>query len=638
MRQSYLFIIVSVLVWGLSGCSSSGSSNNDAGTDGITDDGDGGQIEFDTITISGQVFLRSAGGGGVDEADGAQVSASLDVNLNGTIDPAEKISVLADGEGKYTIEAPAEVGRTTVVAFEEEGYAKILRSVAVKSLSPVSLNGILNEMTELVCEGTSCRDESGSVSVSGIEIASGYAKVFNPVTDADQFPGAFADNEGNLLVSAVFGAFELRDQDDNLIGDLGAGETATITMKVPRETWPVIIDMVPGDDRVSVPMYYFDETTGEWVVSGMGWLQDGNQLLISETQLLDVKDGSFSGSLVAVAEVTHFSYWNVDWPVEDNACIGGMVIDANSDPVIGATGRVRGINFTGSSPPFNTDDQGQFCLDLMRSELPGEDLDQDGISGETHTVLTTFTHNDKMYRFNDIDITTDAASCPAGCAQLGNFELITANEVQPEICTVSGTVFRDGAPVPDVVVWITDEILDSDVKDTVCAGNCVEMAVTDQNGHYEISTAYAFMLEVSTYPQVSDDTAIMMYEGRRNFITCPTEVVNLNLEVTACLVHLPVIDYASATGQISWDPPISAGMLTVTSQDSGPRWGIASETGFGSPVTYATVPAGAVQSIPYGGGAPTPVESGDIIMLNPLSGYVEYQGYLCQSLVQYEVP
>ncbi|MCJ7432545.1 MAG: LysM peptidoglycan-binding domain-containing protein, partial [Anaerolineales bacterium] len=74
---------------------------------------------------SGQVFLRSAGGGGVDEADGAQVSASLDVNSNGIIDPAEKISVLADSQGKYTIAAPAEIGRTTVVAFEEDGYAKI---------------------------------------------------------------------------------------------------------------------------------------------------------------------------------------------------------------------------------------------------------------------------------------------------------------------------------------------------------------------------------------------------------------------------------------------------------------------------------------------------------------------------------
>ncbi|MBW1871362.1 MAG: hypothetical protein JRJ19_04815 [Deltaproteobacteria bacterium] len=633
MRQGYIFIIVSVLVLGLSSCSSSSSNGNDGGTG----DGDGGQIEFDTITITGQVFLRSSGGGGIDQADGAQISASLDVNLNGVIDQAEKVSVLADSQGKFTLAAPAEIGRTTVVAFEEEGYAKIFRSVAVKSLSPVSLNGILNEMATLVCEGTSCRDESGSVSISGIEIASGYAKVFNPVTDADQFPGAFADSEGNLLVSAVFGAFELRDHDDNLISDLGAGETATITMKVPRDTWPVIIDMVPGDDRVSVPMYYFDETTGEWVVSGMGWLQDGNQQLISETQLLEVKDGSFSGSLIAVAEVTHFSYWNVDWPVEDNACIGGLVVDSNSDPVVGATGTVRGINFTGSSPPFNTDDQGKFCLDLMRSENPGEDLDQNGISGETHTVLTTFTHDNKMYRFDDIDITTDSASCPTGCAQLGNFELVTANEVQPEICTVSGTVYRDGAPVPDVMVWTADEILDSEIKDTVCAGTCVEMAATDQNGYYEVSTAYAFMLDVNSYPQVSDDTAIIIYEGRRNFVTCPTEPVDLNLEVDACLVHLPVIDYLSGTGQISWDPPITAGMLTVTSQTSGPRWGIASETGFSSPVTYATVPAGAVQSIPYGGGAPTPIEVGDIIMLSSLSGYIEYQGFLCTSMAQYEV-
>ena len=33
-------------------------------------------------------------------------------------------------------------------------------------------------------------------------------------------------------------------------------------MRVPRDTWEVIVDIIPGDDRVTVPMFYFDETAG----------------------------------------------------------------------------------------------------------------------------------------------------------------------------------------------------------------------------------------------------------------------------------------------------------------------------------------------------------------------------------------
>jgi hypothetical protein len=49
---------------------------------------------------------------------------------------------------------------------------------------------------------------------------------------------------------------------------------------------------------------------------------------------------------------------------------------------------------------------------------------------------------------------------------------------------------------------------------------------------------------------------------------------------------------------------------------SAPKWLVASPPpGFDPPVTYGTVPAGAIQVIPAGGGAPAALASGDFIIV-----------------------
>ncbi len=621
MRYWFGFVCVCALgVVPLVGCSEGGGEGN------------GG----DTITVTGQLFLSSSGQG-VDPADGARVTASLDRDGNGSIEANERASGLADEDGKYSLKAPAEAGKTTVVAFEEDGYATLIRTVKVESLADVTLDGTLSEMEELSCENGRCRDEAGTVSVTGIQVSSGYAKVFNPVADADRFPGSFSDNQGNMLVSAVFGAFELKNESGDLIEELQPGQPATITMRVPRDTWEVIVDIMPGDDRVTVPMFYFDETSGDWVMEGTGQIQDAGGALIAEADLASIRDGSYSGALFAEAEVTHFSYWNVDWPLEDNTCMGGVVVDEEGKPIKGATGTVRGVNFTGYSPPFTTKEDGSFCVDARRSEKPGEDLDGNGTSGETLSVLLTFQNGGKTYRFGETEVTTDSATCPSGCMVIEELRLVPANEVQPEICSVSGTVRKEGAPAASVVVFAEDKMLDPDLAQSLCGFTCTPADLTDGSGQFEVSNAYATLLEVNAAVSESVGLGSFFYESRRSFLTCPSEPIDLELELGFCFVPLPEINYDAGTGQITWDPPAGAQALLVLSPLAGLRWSLYSDTAFDPPVTYGQVPAGARQAWPVSG-SPEPISSGDLVTVTPPNGLIEYEGKMCLSATSYMVP
>lgn len=634
MRYVFGFLCLCALgMVPLIGCGETQGAGGSGGSAGSGGSGGSG----DTIAVSGQLFLLPSSGQGVEPADGARVTASLDRDGDGSIEEDERASGLADEEGKYSVNAPAEAGRATVVAFEEDGYAPLIRTVRVGALADVTLDGTLTEMKELACENDRCRDDAGTVSVTGIDVASGYAKVFNPVADADRFPGSFSDNQGNMLVSAVFGAFELRDEDGDLIEELQPGQSATVTMRVPRDTWEVIVDIVPGDDRVTVPMFYFDETAGEWVMEGTGQIQDAEGALIAEAELASIRDGSYSGALFAEAEVTHFSYWNVDWPLEDNTCMGGVLLDGEGEPASGATGTVRGVNFTGYSAPFTTNEDGSFCVNVRRSEEPGEDLDQNGTSGETRTVLLSFQSGGKTYRFNETEVTTDSATCPSGCMVVEGLELIPANEVQPGICSASGTVRKDEAPVANVVVFAEDETLDRDVVESVCGDLCMSADLSDESGQFAVSNAYATLLAVSATAQEFDGLGTFFYEARRSYLTCPSEPIDLDLELGFCFVPLPELDYDGGTGQITWDPPVGAQVLVVLSPLSGLRWSLYSETGFEPPVIYGEIPAGAEQSWPASG-SPAPISSGDLINLAPPGGLIEYQGEMCLSSANYMVP
>jgi hypothetical protein len=601
---------------------------------------DGGGVPGERISVSGTVFtLDSGAGADASTASGVTVTATADFNGNGRIDAAERVSAESDSDGTYVLECPAEPGRRLVVRFALEGYAPALKTVDVGSLGDVRVDATLAQMATLTCQESGCADQAGEVQIQGVSIASGYAQVFNPVVDADRFPGGFDDDEGNLLVSAVFAAFDLYDDDGQPIDDLG-GESATVRLKTPRDTWNVITDLRPDNGRIDVPMYSFDELSGEWTAEGSGWLENGTGDTLDEDQLAAIRDGSYADVVFSVFEAGHFSYWNVDWPIDTHTCVHGRVVDAAGNPVAGAKVSIQGLTYSGTSSPQLTDETGTFCVDVMRSENAGEDVDNDGTTGETQQILVTIVHEAKGYRFGPFELPTTQASCPTGCLELADLALSPANEIQVRLCRVTGTVRLDGTPVEGTYVYTDDETLDPELRDAVCTSGagCTGYGITDATGAFDFTGAFAAMFKVAAYHGTEDGTVSFLYEATRTFLDCPAEPVALELELSSCYGELLTIEWTS--GEISWAPAVRATMVIVADAAGTPKWYvIGGEGGFASPVTYGTLPAGAMQLFPYLPGTPPPaIASGDLITVYPVNGLVPYGGAMCYSTGQYTVP
>jgi hypothetical protein len=93
-----------------------------------------------------------------------------------------------------------------------------------------------------------------------------------------------------------------------------------------------------------IPMWWFDETAGVWREDGAA----------------DYIDGSF------VADVSHFTTWNWDLPIDDVCTIEGTVLNTLEEPVAGARVFSRGVDYAIMDDDFS-DAEGHFSVRAMKN-------------------------------------------------------------------------------------------------------------------------------------------------------------------------------------------------------------------------------------------------------------------------------
>lgn len=565
--------------------------------------------------VRGKVLQASAGGGGVSTAAGADVTASIDRNGNGRIDDGEASTGSADSDGNYTLSVAVTEGARVVVGFQTSDSAPLFRTLDAVPGGDVVLNVTLRTAEELDCAESRCEIPGQRLSIEGLPSGvTGSAQVFNPVTQADAFPGDFADSDGNLLLSGVFASVELTDEMGDPVRDLGA--PATLRMQVPRETWSIVTDITPGNGRIDVPLYAFDEARGTWVREGAGVLEDEASAVIPEGSLASIRNGSYSGGVVARGEVDHFSYWNVDWPVESHACLTGRLLTADGEPAAGAVVTGRGVTYTGTSTA-TADADGRFCVDVLRSEGAGEDVDQDGVAGETQRIAVRVLHRGRVYAVGETAVPTQAATCNAGCGSLGEVALTPDRELTPTICTFTAVVRdRDGQPVPGAVVIAADDTVDADLAFELCAatpqGFCLNVGSTNDDGAVSLTAVVVDGLFALALSSTQDGESTLQRWGETLFSGCPTQPLSIPLTDGYRYVTLAVELVPPRT--IRWTPATYAVTSLDVTGPSAAKWFVtASESGFLPPVTYGTTPPGALQVIPFNNATPPALGSGDLI-------------------------
>lgn len=581
-----------------------------------------------TVTVKGVV--SELGSSDASPLDGATVRVSCDLDGDGIIQPEEfKEGTTAD-DGSFTVSAGTLDGKEISVRFSSSSTNSTVRVLSAKTGDQSAWFDVsLVRIEKLACAAGKCVSPDRGLKVDGLD--EGFevrGTTFNPVDSAGAMPGGFIDSEGKLLTSGVFATVEVEDADGNPVSKLS--KAATLRMRVPRETWAETVDIQPGNDRIDVPMYAFDEAKGSFVREGTGFYEDGTGALLAEAKLPELIAGTLPGVVFARAEVTHFSTWNVDWPATSQTCISGLLLKEDGSPAANAQLEVQGISYTGRSPDKVTDAAGRYCVPVMRSEAAGEDFGKSGPGngrpGEKQRVVTIVRVGPDAWDLGEID-TPEVAGC--ACDSNKSDTLTAANRLLPRSCTITGTVYGIDGMLAAQGTAVSASSVFAVPEGTPACTDCTGSAAVDAQGAFTLKKQAfhsvrlngIFARDVNGQQQIEEDA-----EVRR---VCPSTPVTLRLRVSR---KISVATVTLTGNTLSWTPPEPALAITVV-RNGNPAWMVSSSTGLAPPITIGQVPAGAFSVVAWPGGPPQP---GDDIAIT--GNHVDEAGVDISTFGSFTVP
>ncbi|MBW8828252.1 MAG: hypothetical protein JF606_02245 [Burkholderiales bacterium] len=260
-----------------------------------------------------------------------------------------------DASGTYSLNVPS-TSTETVLSFAKTGYAGQTRkaqSVSVvalqavdATLTPIDASSSFNPaaVATLSVPGSSAQVtlSAGSLVRSNGSAPTGPATAELTVIDASKdssvMPGNYLTGAGAMIESNGALQVNLFDADGATL-NLAEGKTATIRIPaVSRGGMPL---------PTTIPLFYFDDTTGVWVQEGSAALQG--------TAPSQYYEGA----------VSHFTVWNAD-RIVDVVYINGCVQESGGARVAKAMVVGSGVDYIGSSVAI-TDATGAFRIAVKKS-------------------------------------------------------------------------------------------------------------------------------------------------------------------------------------------------------------------------------------------------------------------------------
>jgi len=453
-RQLWLFL---TLLLGLLGIVASG----DGGGDGPGGDEGGGTPA--PVTVTG--IVRSGGG------------------LPGVSVMAGGRSTVTDDGGFYELSGvpvPDNDGRL-VLTYEKAGYATAQRVLPVVAGESYTVAADLLPYHQVsTIDAANANDISvpdpadmggpplaelsipaGSLAASGMVTVS--VAVGDPTTAEGRavFPGDFmaADSSGDPadtpLESIVFTEITVTDAGDNELTQLG--QPATVSVRLPDS---LQVLYAAGD---TIPWWSYDETAATWVREDA----DPDTPELDDAQVIDLNG---DGVLYAQARVTHLTWWNVDKPITQHACLCVNVVDENEVPVPRSLVYAEGVTYNGVSAPASSDQDGQACVTVKRSM--GSEPERVRLYVESGTVRAYYDVTDP--EFGDVD--RDEVFTPTTQGSTINNSGQCMALVDPLLR------FFDG----EVIGTVTYEASGSPVPNFTLYSSAGGQAVTDADGRYRL--------------------------------------------------------------------------------------------------------------------------------------------------------
>lgn len=312
----------------------------DADGDGISDATDicPNDATNTCITITGQVF-----GGGA-----ALAGASITIG-------SSSVQTASDDIGEFTATGigPTEIAEDNLNDFfpvevkapgYSTGYAKVAVELGKTSyevrvdLQPVTQTISATDDVTAGVEINKGGTPVGSLTIPSASLPTGVTGVTGTVTYLDPTAGELQSAPGGDLLAVPEGAdpnatptplqsygmmeFDLKDQDDNPITTLSGD--AEVCMKATP-------GLSAGD---TIALWWYDESVGLWKGEGQGTVVDRN------------------GQLMICGNVTHFTWWNYDHPIDEHSCFKFDFRDRTTGNRLSGimTWQAEGVTYDGISP------------------------------------------------------------------------------------------------------------------------------------------------------------------------------------------------------------------------------------------------------------------------------------------------
>ncbi len=313
----------------------------------ITDsDGDGIPDEEDLcpndatnacFTISGEVY----GGGAA--LSGVAVKIGLN-SVNTITDAAGRFTAVNVSINELTSDNLNQFFPVQVqAAGYSSGYVKAVLIPGTTSYSViVNLDPVSDQITENddLSQGVAIQEDGqtvGSLTIpptslpDGVTQVTGTVTYLDPAADLSSMPGgdllalpANSDPNSAPVPLETYGMmeFDLRDQNGNEVHQLNGN--AEVCMAAGS-------GLQSGD---TVPLWYYDEERGLWIEEGQGTVQNRD------------------GQLMICGNVTHFTWWNYDQPVDTHSCFKYKFVDETSGAELSGAmdWNAEGVTYNGTSP------------------------------------------------------------------------------------------------------------------------------------------------------------------------------------------------------------------------------------------------------------------------------------------------